>query len=329
MRNDTIKSVLEALRGARLVMITGHVRPDGDALGCVIALAHQLNRNGISAVGVTADRNGFGGPGFLEGIEELKTPEECEGMDFDLAVAVDCASSDRIPNRVRELFDACPRKICIDHHATNTRFADLNHVEGNASSTGEIIWKLFRSARWSLDRIAAEALWVAVVTDTGRFAYESTAPSTLRCGADLISCGVRTAYINDRLYCAFPLPAIELKRRAYQTLDFTADGAIATITLEAADFKETGGHKADVEDVVDIPRSVAGNRVAIFFYGAVGKPETRISIRTRAPYNASDLAARFGGGGHNRAAGCTIAAGMAEAKNLFLKGLQQWLKEYQ
>lgn len=327
-KNASLDTLARTIRGGRRILITGHARPDGDALGSVIALARSLTLAGIDAAGAVASRGGLGGPAFLEGIRELRTPQELRtAPPFDLLVALDCGSSDRIPAPLAPLARSIPLSVNIDHHCTNTRFGDVNRVEPAASSTGEIVWKLIRRAGWPFDRAVAEALWVALITDTGRFAYETTRPSTLRCGADLLRRGVRTAYINDRLYCSFPPAALELKRRAFQTLAATPDGAVATISLDGKDFRETGGAKADAEDVIDIPRGLRGNLVALFFYGSPGDPsETRVSIRTRAPYDASDLAGRFGGGGHIRAAGCTIPKPLREAKRIFLETLREWMK---
>ena len=329
-KNVSLAALAEAIEGAKHILISGHVRPDGDALGSILALTHVLNEAGKDATGVLDSLDGLGGPGLLEGIDTLKTSESVKRKTFDLFIAVDCASFERLPGGVQPLAERIERSVNIDHHFTNTRFATLNRVEGEASSTGEVLWRLIRHARWPMDRQAAEALWVALITDTGRFAYDSTGPATLRCASELLKYAVRTAYINDKLYCSFSPVSVELKRRAFATLTFTPDCSISSVTLTGKDFEETGGTKADAEDVIEIPRGLLGNRVAIFYYGAPGDAaETRISIRTRAPLDASVLAAKFGGGGHIRAAGCTIDKPLDEAKALFSAAIEEWIKEYE
>ena len=317
-------ALLKQIRQAGSVLITGHVRPDGDSLGCMIALAHLLNRAGIKAV-AAAERKGLGGPGFLAGVEKLIAPESAAKKRFDLLISVDCGSLDRMPEALQPLAEKIS-VINIDHHRTNTLFGDLNWIESHVSSTGEMIWRLARKAGWTFDAVAAEALWVAVITDTGRFAYDQTTPATLRCGADLLRYGVRTAFINDRLYCSFSRTNIELKSRAFRTLTVDENNAIASVTLTGSDFEATDGTKADAEDVIEIPRSLMGNRVALFFYGdEEDKAETRVSIRTRAPLDATQLAKMFGGGGHARAAGCTVHEPLAQAKRTFMKAVKEWL----
>ena len=326
-RNARITQVAETLRAAKRVLITGHVRPDGDSLGGMIALAHLLNRAGGQAV-ATAARTGLGGPGFLTGVKKLLAPEEAVKRSFDLMVALDCGAFDRIPEALHPLASRLPL-INIDHHLTNTLFGTLNWIDGRASSTGEMLWRLARKAGWPLDTVSAEALWVALITDTGRFAHEQTRPATLRCGADLLRYGVRTAFINDKLYCSFSRVAMELKRRAFRTLTvWGEDNTVALVTLTGQDFEETGGTKADAEDVIEIPRSLINNRVALFFYGSEeDNAETRVSIRTRRPLDATVLAKQFGGGGHSCAAGCTIRQPLSQAKRLFRKAVADLLEK--
>ena len=320
-----LTELITVISQAKRVLITGHVRPDGDSLGCMIALAHLLRRAGIKAV-ATAERMGLGGPGFLEGVDKLVPPETAAKKRFDLLISLDCGTFDRLPEAIRKLAAQLP-VINIDHHRTNTLFGSFNWVEGHVSSTAELIWRLARKARWPLDRIAAEALWVALITDSGRFAYDQTTPATLRCGADLLRYGVRTAVINDKLYCSFSRTSVELKKRAFRTLTVGDKNEVASVTLTGHDFEETGGSKADAEDVIEIPRSLIGNRVALFFYGSEeDNGETRISIRTRAPLDATFLARQFGGGGHARAAGCTLREPLSKAKQTVIKAVTAWLQ---
>ena len=206
--------------------------------------------------------------------------------------------------------------VCFDHHLTNDgTFGAAQIVDPAASSTSEIVWRFAKWMEWPLDQASAEALWVAIVTDTGRFAHDSTRPGTLRAATDLLKHGVRTAVINDILYNAFPPKAMELKRRAWRSLRIWQNRKIAEVSLSRDDFREVRGSKADAEDIIEIPRSVSGNQIALFFYQIPDRThETRVSIRTRAPWDATQLAQQFGGGGHLRAAGCTVKGGMAAAK---------------
>ena len=292
----------------------------------MIALALALGKCGKKVYATVQTKRGLGVPAFLNGISGLITPKEASKKKFDLFVSIDCADMMRIPEEIRSLAEKCGGYgVNIDHHHTNTGFAKVNWVRGNASSAGEMIWRLIKDAKLEWDRDIAEALWVALITDTGRFAYDLTAPATLRCAADLVEHGVRTSYINDKIYCTVSKTTIELKKRAYRSLHIAGD--IAYTFLSGKDFRETGGDKSDVEDVIDIPRSIVGNRIALFFYEAPNdESETRISIRTRDNLDASSLAALFGGGGHLRAAGCSIMLPLRKAISEFLKATNAWYK---
>ena len=311
------------LTGARSVLVSGHLSPDGDSLGSMIALARMLTAAGWQAV-ATADVKALGKPGFLEGVENILPLRKLKRRKFDLFVYVDASTPDRLPPEVRPFAEKLP-SLTIDHHATSDP-KGVSILDPTASSAGELVWQFAKWMEWPIDRATAEALWVAIVTDTGRFAYDSTRPRTLRAANDLLKHGVRTAAINDIIYNAFPLKAMELKRRAWRSLHIWKNRKVAEVSLSRDDFREVRGSKAEAEDVIEIPRSAAGNQIALFFYQIPDRThETRVSIRTRAPWDATYLARLFGGGGHLRAAGCTVKASMAAAKRQVRRAVKEML----
>ncbi len=295
------------------ILISGHISPDGDSLGSMIAMARMLTAAGHQAF-ATADIKALGKPGFLEGVKDIIPIRKLKRRKFDLFLSVDCASIDRLPPEVRSFAEKLPILV-IDHHITNTDFGDVSIIDPDASSAGELVWRFAKWMEWKIDTPTAEALWVALITDSGRFAYDSTKPGTLRAACDLLKHGVRTAYINDVIYCSFPTRSIELKRRAWRSLHTWKNRKVSEVSLTRDDFREVRGTKAEAEDIIEIPRQVARNQIALFFYQIPDRThETRVSIRTRAPWDATVLARKFGGGGHIRAAGCTIKGSMNVAK---------------
>ena len=299
---------------SKRILISGHLSPDGDSLGSMIAMARMLRAAGKDAY-ATADINALGKLDFLEGVKDLIPVRKLKRKKFDLFIAVDCSGFDRMPSEVRPVAEKLPA-ICIDHHVTNDgTFGDAQIVDPTASSAGEIVWRVAKWMEWKLDRAVAEALWVAMITDSGRFAYDSTKPGTLRAAGDLLKHDVRTSLINDIIYGTFSRKAIELKRIAWRSLHIWKNRKVAEVSLTRDDFRAVRGTKADAEDVIEIPRSVARNEIALFFYQIPDRTkETRCSIRTRGGWDATALAAKFGGGGHVKAAGCTIKAPMGVAK---------------
>ena len=320
------------IAGAKRVLVSGHLSPDGDSLGSMIALARLLRSAGKEAW-ATADPNALGKPGFLEGaadiipVRKLKAARRRLGGAFDLFIAVDCSSFSRMPPEVEPVAKGL-KCICIDHHVTNDgSFGDVQIVDPAASSAGEIVWRFAKWMEWKLDRASAEALWVAMITDSGRFAYDSTSQRTLRAAGDLLKYGVRTAFINDVIYGTFPRKAIELKRIAWRSLHIWKNRKVAEVTLTRDDFRSVRGTKAEAEDIIEIPRSVAKNEIALFFYQIPDRTkETRCSIRTRGEWDATVLAAKFGGGGHRKAAGCTIKASIGTAKRQMRAAVKELLK---
>ena len=327
MKREDYAAAKKLIAASKRILVSGHLSPDGDSLGSMIALARLLRGAGKDAY-ATADLNALGKPGFLEGVADLIPVRKLKRQrKFDLFVAVDCASFERMPNEVRPVAEKLPR-ICIDHHVTNDgSFADVSIVDPEASSAGELVWRFAKWSEWKIDAAVAEALWVAIVTDSGRFAYDSTKPGTMRAAGDLLKYGVRTALVNDILYGAFPRKAIELKRIAWRSLHVWKNRKVAEVTLSRDDFREVRGTKADAEDIIEIPRSVAKNEIALFFYQIPDRTkETRCSIRTRGDWDATVLAAKFGGGGHVKAAGCTIKASMGSAKRQMRAAVRELLK---
>ena len=298
------RAAKELLAKSRRILISGHLSPDGDSLGSMIALARLLTAAGHEAF-ATADVHALGKPGFLEGVADLIPLRRLKQRVFDLFVYVDCAAPGRLPPEVRPFAEKLPT-LTIDHHATSVPTGAVSIIDPEASSAGEVVWRIAKWMEWPLDRATAEALWVAIVTDSGRFAYE---------------------LINDILYCSFKPKAMELKRRAWRSLHIWKNRKVAEVTLTRDDFREVRGTKADAEDVIEIPRQVARNEIALFFYQIPDRThETRVSIRTREPHDATVLATHFGGGGHLRAAGCTVKGGMAIAKRQVRKAVREMLE---
>ena len=326
-KHESYAAAKKLLVDKKRILISGHLSPDGDSLGSMIALARLLKNAGYEAF-ATADLNALGKPGFLDGVQELIPIRQLKRQrKFDLFVAVDCASFERMPPEVRPVAEKLP-KICVDHHVTNDgSFADVSIVDAAASSTGELVWRIAKWNEWKLDRVVAEALWVALITDSGRFAYDSTQPGTLRAAGDLLKYGVRTSLINDIIYGTFSRKAVELKRIAWRSLHIWKNRKVAEVTLTRDDFRAVRGTKADAEDIIEIPRSVVRNEIALFFYQIPDRTkETRCSIRTRGDWDATVLAGKFGGGGHVKAAGCTIKAPMGSAKRQMRAAVRDLLK---
>jgi len=331
------------IRAGRSFLIVGHVRPDGDCLGAELALAAILSAAGKRARIVNQDPlpppyAGFFPAGRFRSCRR-KRGRRARPIPADVVFILDTATFDRIGEAA-----AClPREalvVNIDHHVSNGRFGDRFWVDPAMSSVSEMIWVLARSAARKRDRLplppaAAMGLYTGVATDTGQFAYSNTTARAHRMAADLIERGVRPGEINRKVYYKRHPEELELERRALGRLESRAGGRIATVSLAISDFREVGVDPSYAREFANIPRALAGVRVAIFFCeierggrrgsGAARVISTRTSIRTSPGIDANRIASAFGGGGHPRAAGCEIEGRLARAKRLVYAEAQRHL----
>ena len=298
-----IGRIIEALRQSQTICVAGHMRPDGDCVGSQLALTLALRTEGKRVVCWNEDHI----PQKYEFLDRdgiIRKPKK--GMKFDCVVATDAASFDRLGSVGRRVAD---RKLLIniDHHESNTRFGDLNWVSAREPSTGELIFRLLKVAKWPITKRIADCLFTAVSTDTGSFQYPSTRPGTYHVAGELVHRGADLAKICDEVYQSYPLSRARLLRHIYSHFHLTHQDQIAYFWLKKADYARTGANSSDSEGLIDHIRAIAPVVVACVFEEL--EPELcRISLRSKSEkVNVNTIAAQFGGGGHPAAAGARIA----------------------
>jgi phosphoesterase RecJ-like protein len=298
------KQLLDALRGDHKFLLTTHERPDGDAVGSLAAMQLVLTALGKDSLAfVAADE--FPLPYEyrfirLEGLVSAPPGDLCERV----LVFLDCGNIDR--TRAEDLKHEDHRIINIDHHHDNTRFGTLNHVDANASCTAEIVWDLMQGLGVETTMPIAEALYVGLVTDTGRFMYENTGPRAHEMAAELLELGVDAHGIYRRLYEGIPQGKLDLLARGLSHVE-RYDGGLLTVThLTLEDYRSTGADESYSEGVVDHLRSVEGTAVAGLVRDLLADDEYKRKVSLRATDDRVDvsvIARSLGGGGHRRAAG--------------------------
>ncbi|MGZ4269985.1 MAG: DHH family phosphoesterase [Solirubrobacteraceae bacterium] len=297
--------VLDELRdGERFVLVT-HENPDGDALGSLVAMHGVLRALGKDSVMFMA-ADEFPLPYEyrffdLDGLQS--TPPE--DLDERTVVFLDCGNIDRNP---ADAFKGDETHILnIDHHHDNTRFGTVNHVVESASCTAEIVWDLMRELGVRPTTEIAEALYVGLVTDTGRFMYENTGPRAHVMAAELIEAGIEVHALYRRLYEDMPFAKLELLSRALDAVTRYDGGRLTFTRLRREDFEESGSEESYSEGIIDHLRSVEGTKVAALARELApnGKPgRKKVSLRaTDASVDVSAIARAGGGGGHRQAAG--------------------------
>jgi bifunctional oligoribonuclease and PAP phosphatase NrnA len=307
----TRAEVLDALRqGERFVLVT-HENPDGDALGSLVAMQavmRALGKDSLTFIG----RDEFPLPyeyAFFQ-FEDLIT-EMPDDVGDRTIVFLDCGNVDR--NAV-EIGDS--PILNLDHHHDNTHFGTVNHVAPGASCTAEIVWDLMQGLDVALTPRIAEALYVGLVTDTGRFMYENTGPAAHIMAADLIEAGVDVHEIYRRLYEGVPEPKLALLTRALQRMQRLDGGRLTFARLAREDFAETGAEESYTEGIIDHLRAVQGTKVAALareLTGADCAGRSKVSLRaTDGAVDVSLIARAQNGGGHRQAAGFATSMGPDE-----------------
>lgn len=307
-KNCSLAETGKLLKAAKKLVIVSHVSPDGDTLGSSLALMHALRMLGKEII-MNVDDDISTVYSFLPGINEYRRFAPGESVDADLLVIIDASSADRAGNAMEVV--KSPAVLNIDHHKTNTRFADYLYLDSDAAATAEIIYSLLAEMGIKLTRDIATCIYEGIYTDTGSFKYSNTTSNTLKTAADLLNYGVNPSQISDNMELK-SRSQVEMLRKVLETLTFLKDGKIAYIEIPP----ELYDHNVETDAFISYPRYVEGVEVALLFK-QVEDNLTRVSFRSKE-IDVAKIALSFGGGGHKKAAGCSICAPLKEAEKVIL-----------
>jgi phosphoesterase RecJ-like protein len=311
-QTSDLKAIADALRKHDRFLVVTHENPDGDALGSLLAAALALRDLGKDAVMYLAD----GAPlpqeyGFMP-LDDLVREPPANAAERVL-VAVDCAKEERIGDETAA--SRAPLVLNIDHHHDNTRFGDVNLIVPDASSTGEILRDVIRELDVELTPDLAEPLYIALVTDTGRFQYTNTTPKALRLAAELVEAGADIHAVFQRVYESVEFAKLKLLARVLERAEVLEGGRIVVSHLLRTDFAEVGASEPYSEGLIDYLRAVEGAELAVFIREQLssGAQAHKGSLRSSIDeLDVSAIARRFGGGGHRQAAGFSSDAPLTE-----------------
>lgn len=317
-----MQAVIDKIIKAKSVAVLPHVNEDADALGSCFAFAKMLRKMGKKATvyvsGTVESRLDFIGIDYV-------IYDEKEEYDHDLCVCIDCGDLDRITNR-RTLFDKIGNSINIDHHMTNTNFADANYVDGRACAAGEILVKLFKAMNTELDSDIAKNLYTAICSDTGCFKYSNTKPDTMRTIAELMEYDFDHAEVVRLLFDSETLAQAKLKAEVTDSIQSYAGGKITLVYADEKIGEKYSTSKEDIPNLVEIPRRIAGTEIAV----CIKRTDDgyRINLRSNGAADVAKVAIGLGGGGHVKAAGATMrAASREEAEKIVLAACEKALEE--
>ena len=304
-------------------LILGHIDPDGDCIGSMLALARFLRAKGKQAICFA--------PGDISTIylnlpdAEMIVPEsEIERFEQEIVFTVDSPT----PARTADIVESENGQLIvnIDHHPTNEKYGTINIVEEHTSAAAVLVYRLLSAIDPAgIDNVIADYLYLGILMDTGGFRFQNTDAESLSCAASLVELGARPHQLAHDFLFVKTYDSLKLLAGALRSLELYCGGGLAVMEVSGAMIAESGGSMNDTEGFVDYPASVDTIELCALFR-ELGAQEIRVSLRSRSTHDVARLAERFGGGGHRKAAGLTIRKSLEEAKSIIIADLSELLE---
>jgi len=308
------------IKNSKKILLVTHINPDGDTLGSACGLASIVKTNLKKNCDILID-NFVETYSFLKNLKNAKLYDEIDkSLVYDLVITLDVASLDRM-EQVKVLFDKAKSTINIDHHGTNPKFAQINIIEPEASSTGEIVAKMADKFNWQINKDAADALYAAILTDTGSFRYSNTSADTFKIASKLLDCGTKPDEIAQKCYDSYPKNFVMFQNYCLNKAVFTDDDKIAYMYVYRKDIEKFKVGPDCTEGLTEKLRSIISTEAA-FIAKELAPNLTKISLRSKS-IDVSKVCSMFGGGGHKFASGCTIKASVKQASEKILTELRK------
>ena len=309
---DKYQEIIDTLSSCKRVLVTTHVRPDGDALGSSAAMVMGLQQKGIRAEVLLLSHL----PrkyAFVFTDHQISYHDAEKGWPaglaldaFDALLVVDTGTFSQLPGLEDKIPGFAKPKLVIDHHLTQEDWADSKLVLTEAAAAGEIVAELLQMWDVDLDPKIASALYVAIATDTGWFEFSNTRPYTHRLAAQLMECGVDTDRMYQLIYQNERKERVALQTRALQSMQLLLNDRLAVMRVRIQDFDETGASVPDTENLINLPLQIATVEVSLLFTEPKDFGPVRVSLRSKGQVDVARFAEQFGGGGHARAAGLKV-----------------------
>lgn len=304
----TLDNILEEIKKAKSIVLLTHKSPDGDAVGSSLAFYIALKQFGKKADLIIEEMPRV--YKFLPCADEVKKEKDIEG-EYDLAIALDCATEQRIAGK-EECFENAKVTISIDHHESNKMFAEHNFVNPAAPACAQILIGIFEYIGIEITKEIGTCILTGIITDTGGFKYSTISPETFEFTASLLSRGVDVSEIYKKVLQIKTKSHFKLSQIATSRLEFLEDEKITFTYITKEDELQVNAETGDHEGIVEIARDIEGVEVAILLRET--DEGYKASLRSNGNVNVSDVCMMFGGGGHPKAAGCTISYSLEDAK---------------
>ena len=315
----TLDNILEEIKKANTIVLLAHENPDGDAIGSVLAMGLALKNIGKNPDMIIREfPRTFN---FLPGTNEVK--QNSDVQKYDLAISLDCADLRRLVGK--EYFEEARKTIVIDHHGTNSMYADINFVNPVSPACCEILAGMFTYFDIDINQDIGSCILTGIITDTGRFKYQGVTAETFEFTAELLRKGVNVSEIYKKALETRTRANFELLKRTLDRMEILEDGKVTFTYMTSQDKEELNVQPGDDEGLVEIGRDVEGVEVSIFIKQKDNENKYKVSMRSNDYVNVSDICYIFGGGGHPRAAGCLIQGDIQQVKDKILKEVRRCL----
>ncbi len=304
-REDSLTQIWQAIHAGKRFFIAGHLNPDGDSLGCTLAMTSLLTRLGKTVYAYAAPAIG-NDLKFLPGLANVHVGELPANPDFDTVILLECSDRQR-GGDLESVLQPAKTLVNIDHHLVSDAYGHINHIDSGASSTAEIIFQLYEAS--GEDNILptpdeATCLYTGVVTDTGRFVHSNTTAEALRVASALVALGADVQQINQVIYFTKSYIELKLLGRALEKMEMRFDNKYSQIILTKRDFETFGATPAQTQGIVSQPTMIPGVEISALLKEEPDK--VSVNLRSRGNADVSRIAQQFGGGGHARAAGFKV-----------------------
>lgn len=309
------------IKSSKNILIISHVNPDGDTLGSMCGLYSTILENFKKKCDMLAVSKVPSVYEFLPFVNQIKSLDDIDkSREYDLVINVDVASFDRICD-AGILFQKAKKTINIDHHKTNIAYADINIIDPDASSTGEVLVNCFNNWNWKINIDTAICLYTAILTDTGSFRFDNTKPKTFECASELVKIGANPSDIYKRVYESDSKTLVIFQAHCISKAKFLYDNKLAYTTVYKKDMENFGANDECMEGLTEKLRAIVTTQIA-FVAKEMKSGYTKFSMRSKR-IDVAQLCEIFGGGGHKFASGCTIKAPVDKAVKMMLDEIKK------
>lgn len=299
-----IKMILEIIQKAQSIVISAHTNPDGDAIGAMVAMGHLCTYY-KKAYTIILEHPSQRFSDFLEQCHYTIEQNDQE-YEVDTFIALDCGNIERLVGYKKYFLNA-KNTINIDHHMSNTQFAQYNYVDAQASSTSELVYRIIKEGDIPFHNAMAKSLYMGIITDTSGFRHSCTHPSTLLAAAELIQYPFNFSQVYEKILCEQSLATAKLQAKAVNNMKQLNKQGVYLTYITDEDLIQSGASKADIDGVVNYLKIIKGVKLVAFIYPKeLDRKSYKVSMRSNPPFNVASFCEQFEGGGHERAAGAII-----------------------